>query len=433
MFSPLLWTTMASGRTPDEHGIRGFRVQASDCRVARFWDVAEHEGRSIGLYKWLVDYPPRRFRTGGFWVPSWLAPAPDADPPELAVVKEVELSRRLRRKRVEARSDAASQALALARAGVRLSTLAEAAAWSLQERCCHPDALRRNVVMQHIRGDIDRDVFLWQLRVRAPELATLTYYATDGLAHLYWDRHAAGGDELRGAYRQADGILGELRGVLSPEARLLVVSDHGFRAMDGSGQAGQFAPLTERLRARMGEAGIVADVTRLGHKVVVATADAATKEAARAWLAGLTDAGGAPFYVLADLPDNRLSIGLTLADEAISSQRLAADTVSGEPIAGYVVLTDAYTGTHDPRGVFYAVGPGATAGAEIPAVSMLDVAPTILAAAGLPASEKMPGRAAVFREVPRVPDWDFLVANLEWLHGEQGVDEEALKAIGYVQ
>jgi hypothetical protein len=64
---------------------------------------------------------------------------------------------------------------------------------------------------------------------------------------------------------------------------------------------------------------------------------------------------------------------------------------------------------------------------------MLDVAPTILAAAGLPASEKMPGRAAVFREVPRVPDWDFLVANLEWLHGEQGVDEEALKAIGYVQ
>lgn len=74
MFSPLLWTTIASGRTPDEHGIKGFRVQSHDCQVARFWDIAENAGMGVGLYKWLVDYPPRTFKHGGFWVPSWLAP-----------------------------------------------------------------------------------------------------------------------------------------------------------------------------------------------------------------------------------------------------------------------------------------------------------------------------------------------------------------------
>ena len=70
MFSPPLWTTIASGRPASEHGVLGFRVHSDDCKVARFWDVAEHAGMGVGLYKWLVDYPPRAFAHGGFWVPS---------------------------------------------------------------------------------------------------------------------------------------------------------------------------------------------------------------------------------------------------------------------------------------------------------------------------------------------------------------------------
>ncbi|MBK7758636.1 MAG: alkaline phosphatase family protein [Deltaproteobacteria bacterium] len=62
MFSPLLWTTMASGRPPEEHGIHGFHTRATDVLVPRLWDIAESEGLRIGIYKWLVTYPraPRR-------------------------------------------------------------------------------------------------------------------------------------------------------------------------------------------------------------------------------------------------------------------------------------------------------------------------------------------------------------------------------------
>ncbi|MES2639777.1 MAG: alkaline phosphatase family protein [Myxococcota bacterium] len=426
MFSPLLWTTIASGRPPAEHGVRGFHVASTDCDVARFWDIAEDRGHRVGLYKWLVDYPPRE--VAGFWVPSWLAPGPETWPEDLSYVKELELSKRLRRKQVAARHDTPELVWGLVGAGVRLSTLVRAAAWSAEERVLHPKPARANLVMQTMRGRIDRDVFVAQLHARDPALATFTYFATDGLAHLYWDQP----EIVEAAYRQADEILGDIRAQLGPDARLIVVSDHGFKAMDGTGLAGQFAPLTERLRARFSAEIAVADVTKVGHKLTVGLEDPAQQTRAVAWLSALRDAAGEPFYRVEDLGGG--AIGLTLADEQITAERLARDTVGGEPVTDYVKLTDAYTGTHEGRGIFYAVGGGVPAGVTLDALDLVDVAPTVLAALGIPASVEMAGAAAVFPEVtPRVADWDHVLANLKWLGGEDGQNEEALKALGYVE
>lgn len=432
MFSPLLWTTIASGRRADDHGIRGFRVHSHDCKVARFWDVAEADGRGVGLYKWLVDYPPRAFAHGGFWVPSWLAPDIETWPASLSVVKELELSKRLRRKQVAAKHSAPELAWKLVGAGMRLSTLLEAAKWSFQERFLQPSKDAANVRMQELRGWIDRDVFVAQTYAEQPQLATFNYYATDGLAHLYWDRHLKGGDEVMTAYRQADAILGELRGMLGPDARLVVVSDHGFKAMDDTGLAGQFAPLTERLRARLSaEVGAV-DVSKVGHKLTVAVQSTDQRERARALLEGLQDAAGDPFYRVEDMPDTELALALTLADEAITKERLASDTVGGEPIKDYVALTDAYTGTHKANGIFFTAGPGAEPGRQLADVPLLDMAPTILAAMELPAAENMPGKAQVYPEKPRVASHDLLVQGLKWMGGSDDVNEDQLKALGYI-
>lgn len=435
MFSPLLWTTMASGRPPDEHGIHGFNVHSNDCQVARFWDIAEDAGMGVGLYKWLVDYPPRSFKHGGFWVPSWLAPDVQTWPAELSAVKQLELSNRLRRKQVAAKDSTAAITKQLILDGVRLSTLARAGVWSLQQRFLHPDTVQTNVEMQQIRGWIDRDVFIGQLYRTRPPLATFTYYATDGLAHLYWDRYEEGGDEVLAAYRQADHILGDIRGVLSPDTRVIVVSDHGFKAMDGSGLAGQFAPLTERLKARISAAGIRGvDVSKVGHKLSVGFADAGQRDQLKAFLAGLSDASGKPFYKIEDIEGSATSEGLTLTDETITAERLAADTVGGEPIKDYVTLTDAYTGTHKYNGILYLAGPGVEPGKDLGEVPMLDVAPTVLAALGIPASVEMKGSPVVFPEAgARVEDYDHLLLNLSWIDGAEGVNDAQLKALGYIQ
>ncbi|MSQ00589.1 MAG: hypothetical protein EXR71_01690 [Myxococcales bacterium] len=432
MFSPLLWTTIASGRPVGDHGVRGFRVQSTDCRVARWWDIAEHNGDAVGLYKWLVDYPPRRFAHGGFWVPGWLAPAPETWPARLAVVKEVELGNRQRRKTVGARGASWERVRRLVNVGVRLSTFVDAARWTLRDRLGNPDEAARNVSLQLLRGDIDRDVFIEQLYVERPSVASLNYYAIDGLSHLYWERYEAGGTELSAAYRQADALLGELAERAGPSGRILVVSDHGFAAMDSAGTAGQFLPQTERLRARISAAVAPVDVTRLGHKLVVGVGSPEGAATVRTWLTSLVDRGGLPFYEVAAFPDDDGSLALTLTDESFSAERLASETVGGEPIAQYVTMTAAYTGMHERHGIFLALGGDVPRGIDAGDIPLLDAAPTILAGAGLPAAMDMPGRAQVWPESPRVASWDWLLPTLSFASGASGIDEAMLKELGYI-
>ena len=54
--------------------------------------------------------------------------------------------------------------------------------------------------------------------------------------------------------------------------------------------------------------------------------------------------------------------------------------------------------------------------------------------AKIPASLEMPGKAVIFPEVtPRVADWDGALEGLHWIRAEDGQNEEALKALGYIE
>jgi len=200
--------------------------------------------------------------------------------------------------------------------------------------------------------------------------------------------------------------------------------------MDGNGLAGQFL-LTERLQARIGTQVGKVDVTRVGHKLVVGTSGPEAAAAVRAWVATLLDERGEPAFVAGEFPDDPGSVALTLADESITADRLAGGSVGGEPLKDYVTLSVNYTGTHQEAGVLLLYGDGLAAGARLPDARLLDVAPTILAAAGLPASAQMPGKAVGWPEVPRVPSWDGLLPGLRWQGGEAGGNEEMLEALGY--
>ena len=244
MFSPLLWTTLASGKPPDQHGIGGFRVRSDQVRVPRLWDLAEREGLGVGIWKWLVTWPPRA--VDGFMVPGWLAPSPETTPAELSFAKELELASRLHRRRSPARSRALLALEGIPR-GLRLSTLVAAARHLVLGG--DPE-VERNL----LRGLIDRDVFVWALHQHRPGLATFTYYATDGLQHTHW-----GLEPADRAYRQADAIVGELVSQVGEDTVVVVLSDHGFQALSGPEE--RLVPTTEALREALGE-GV--QVQRLG-------------------------------------------------------------------------------------------------------------------------------------------------------------------------
>lgn len=443
IFSPLVWTTMASGHTPDVHGVKGFHVHATDCKVPRFWDIAAAKGLRVGTYKWLATWPPRP--VPGFIVPAWLAPTPETFPSELSFVKELELQSRLKRKNVPGRRSTAALLTAGVPGGMRFSTLLESAAWKLRERLTHPDEDERNLALQRLRGHIDRDVFIHALHAYYPDLATFTWYGTDGLGHRFWAaqqpeafpevdaawkvRYA---EAVRDSYRWADEILGQVLDRVGPDTTVMIVSDHGFRAFDKDRDIPAVTPTTEALRARLMPQFPGVQVARLGIKVTV-TVEPNQLDALDAALRTLTDASGAPFYRWEIVPDIAGTLGLTVMNEHPRPEELAAGTVGGQPMTDFVHPGEAEAGEHDYEGIFLARGAGVPAGAKLPELQLIDVTPTLLALLGIPPAQDLPGRIALGPQTRGPASFNDLLPDYGAAGRSGEVNEDALRALGYIE
>jgi hypothetical protein len=52
LLPPVVWTSIATGKTSEEHGVMGFSATAGDVQVKRIWDIYADRGWKIGLFGW---------------------------------------------------------------------------------------------------------------------------------------------------------------------------------------------------------------------------------------------------------------------------------------------------------------------------------------------------------------------------------------------
>ncbi|KAB2963300.1 MAG: hypothetical protein F9K16_06930, partial [Thermoanaerobaculia bacterium] len=82
MLSPILWTTIATGRTPDAHGIGHFvaldpatgqslPVTSDLRRVRALWEILSENARTTAVVGWWATWPPEAIR--GWMVSDHLA------------------------------------------------------------------------------------------------------------------------------------------------------------------------------------------------------------------------------------------------------------------------------------------------------------------------------------------------------------------------
>jgi predicted AlkP superfamily phosphohydrolase/phosphomutase len=68
--SPIVWTTIATGRLPEDHGILGFTdaevegkaYTSSQRRVRAVWNIADRYGLSSDVFGWWITWPAERLR-----------------------------------------------------------------------------------------------------------------------------------------------------------------------------------------------------------------------------------------------------------------------------------------------------------------------------------------------------------------------------------
>jgi hypothetical protein len=221
--SPTVWTSIATGRSPEAHGITNFFDTALDRPVPSVFERLAAAGRRVGLYDYLATWPPPSF-PHGFVIPGWTR-----------------------------RDGAVTPADVFARAG--LAPPYRYANDGLRLRAEHLAAAR---------DELRRKAPQWLALARAfdVEVGAVTFYAVDALSHRFWrdafpGQFEAGGlapdpahaGVIREALVGVDGALGEIRASLGPEDVLLVASDHGFQAEDGGEARIWTSSLQEPLRA----------------------------------------------------------------------------------------------------------------------------------------------------------------------------------------
>jgi len=266
LLSPILWTTIATGRQPEDHGVLDFMVDTPDGgqapvgsssrRVPALWNLLSDAGRVVAVVGWWATWPAETVR--GIVVSDRVAPqllrvqpigvdshaiCPPAARARLLpfllrpdAVSDAELRERLPVDEPELRAARASFANPGRFYAQPVAHLAAIVAGTRSHAAIAEDVLRRD----------------------APSLLAVYFEAIDAVSHRFV-LDPRGPAAIAAACADVDAALGRLARAAPPEAWFIVVSDHGFYSAS-AGIAEDPADLTGPAAAWHRPYGIVAAI-----------------------------------------------------------------------------------------------------------------------------------------------------------------------------
>jgi cytochrome c-type biogenesis protein CcmH/NrfG len=247
MLSPLLWTTMATGRYPEDHGILNFTVVDPESgarvpisrryrRVDAFWNMLGDYGRSVAVIGWLATDPAEA--VNGLMVTDkfgYLAYAP-TDTARAAATSVYPPSR-----------DDELSALVVHGDAVPDREIAQFVDLTPAEIARHRGAFDpkdpvNNLIHLYASTQSFRNIALHEMQAGAPDVLAVYFEWVDAMSHLFMlhapprmpdipaDEYQRYHRAVEEAYVMQDRILGELMDALDDNSVLMVISDHGFKS-----------------------------------------------------------------------------------------------------------------------------------------------------------------------------------------------------------
>ena len=256
--SPTIWTTAATGVLPERHGILHFVTQtsagmlpvtSSERKVAALWNILSARDRTVGVIGWLVTWPaePVNGYVVAAYAPHIFDWAPER-PIKGTLVEGIphqvwppELQKSLEAEKVL--PDSVSDADLRGRFTERdlppaPADDARASIHGMRWSWAADDTYRRIFHALVERNDVPR-----------PDLEMLYFGSVDVISHRFWkymdpssfpygpvppDDVERFGRAVENAYRSLDEVLADVLSEDRDSLRVLVLSDHGFRANEGA-------------------------------------------------------------------------------------------------------------------------------------------------------------------------------------------------------
>lgn len=236
LLSPIVWTTIATGQWPDDHGILDFMadlpggaqvpVGSSQRLVPAVWTLASDAGRSVGVVGWWATWPPEHVR--GLVVSDAVAPqlSPGRLPAGADLVYPADAWPRVARALV--RLDAIKEAdLAAYLPVTRQEYDAARRALSGPPGALYGDKVAH--VMSALAGGRSYAALAVDIaRTEQPGLLAVYFETIDTVSHLFVRDARRGPQAIARAYEDADDLLRQLAQASTPDTLIVVCSDHGF-------------------------------------------------------------------------------------------------------------------------------------------------------------------------------------------------------------
>lgn len=488
--TPPAWTSLMTGRSPGHHGVFDFFLKESpdshhirfatshDVRCETIWSIVSRHGMKVTSLNFPLMFPPPRINGNvvpGGWMP-WRQLRLGCYPPDLYDRLKVLPGFNAR----ELAMDMAHEEKAV-------------------EGCQREEY--EGWIEQHIRREQHWfDILRYLMHEDPGQLTALLFDGVDKLQHLCWrfldpaylnQRPSPWEQRIRDLclqyFRQLDQLLANIADLTSPDAMIIIASDHGFGAQTETffvntwlGQNGYLAwanesPARETDSAKLG-------MSQLGRHVYLLDWERTTA------YAPTPSSNGIHMVV----PGRGRERGVSPADygrfraELMESLRQVTSPATGEPVVSHVwtreeafdgpymelapdltlalrdgglvsiLASDAPvklrsepSGTHRPEGVFMAAGPGVRQGVSLPQLSILDVAPMVLYSLGLAIPGNMEGRVptgafkpswlqarpvgATAAAEPSVPASPQATVEIVYTEEEEAELAARLRALGYIE
>lgn len=267
LLSPIIWTTIATGRAPEDHGVLDFMVDrpgggqapvnGGARRVKALWEIWSDAGRRVQVTGWWATWPADRVR--GLIASDRIAAPHIAEVrPDAGLVYPPGALADVTRLIVEPGSlDYASMArlIPVTRSEFeRAQVAARTSAGRLyRDRIAHfRAAVAATRTYRRISNGLASTV--------RPDFWAVYYEIVDTASHLFATDAARREPAVASAYGEVDEALAETARTLDRDTLLLVVSDHGFQPPD-AGIREDPADLTAGATAWHRPYGIVAVTT----------------------------------------------------------------------------------------------------------------------------------------------------------------------------
>jgi hypothetical protein len=431
LFSPILWTTMASGRPADQNGFAGHisDLDATLLRCRRVWDIAEEQGLSCGAVQYLGLWPLAK-APSAFAIPSFFEAGLETRPEGYGFIGR--FMQDFKEKHISPRSFIRF-GWGCWRRGMRLST-ATYAVESILKDILAPREFRRKLLAYHFWIFLERlhvDLFCRLYQMKVPDLALYYFPTLDSVEHLYYrafrprgfrevspeEIHWLGG-VIPAVYDEADRALERLTDCLGENGRILMLSDHGMRTTTDMAVSGYsrvyngLKPFPEWLGYHIEQVDWIQGFDHiylipkpgsgLKYGEIIAKAREAVLEEGRTplWKVGFRDGQGKywPEVPLDSIP-GWVEITFRVSDDLPDSTRIMLP-IGTRRLEDLTAFPDQILvqGAHYPKGVFLTWGKDIQRGQKLGTMSQLDILPTLLELLGLPQAQDLSGKPAAVME-----------------------------------